>query len=132
MAGETDLALLLRNMRAELRSGAYVIVSIAGPPPVGADVEALVREDEATTLVMLQEEADKYGLEYEFVAAWITLNVHSALEAVGFTAAFSAALASAGMSCNVLAGYFHDHILVRSEDAAEALQVLTSLSAGGN
>ena len=43
---------------------------------------------------------------------WITLRVHSALDAVGMTAAFSVALAVAGLSVNVVAGLHHDQVFV--------------------
>jgi uncharacterized protein len=62
------------------------------------------------------------------VAAWITLTVHSALEAVGLTAAFSKALADVNISCNVVAGYYHDHIFVPQQDAEKAMAVLESLA----
>ena len=68
------------------------------------------------------------NLTYHFVAKWITLNVHSSLEAVGLTAAFSNALAEAGISCNVVAAYYHDHIFVAKADADKAMEVLRKLS----
>ena len=34
------------------------------------------------------------------------------------------------MSCNVLAGYHHDHLLVPAERGDEAVQVLRELSRG--
>ena len=43
-------------------------------------------------------------------------------EAVGLTAAFSHALGEAGISCNVTAGYHHDHLLVPSARADEAVE----------
>ncbi|MCU1414196.1 MAG: hypothetical protein JWN80_1536 [Microbacteriaceae bacterium] len=96
--------------------------------PLGVVIEASIREAEALTVVIAVEDADRLGLAYDFVAGWITLEVHSALSAVGLTAAFSAALASAGISCNVLAGYFHDHILVAKDDLDRALEVLGALA----
>ncbi len=56
--------------------------------------------------------------------------MHSSLEAVGLTAAVSAALTEAKISCNVLAGFHHDHLLVPVADAERALEVLHELSAG--
>jgi uncharacterized protein len=92
----------------------------------GEDVaaEATVREDEGLTVVVPRERADALGLEYDFVAAWITLRLHSELEAVGLTAAFSRALAGAGIGCNVLAGFHHDHLLVPADRADEAIELL--------
>ena len=76
-----------------------------------------------------RDEADSLGLPYDFVAAWITLQVHSSLEAIGLTAAVSAALTEAKISCNVLAGFHHDHLLVPVADADRALEVLHELVA---
>jgi hypothetical protein len=87
-----------------------------------------VREAEGTTLVVERGEAERAGLHGEFPSAWITLEVHSALEAVGFTAAFSAALTRAGISANVVAAFHHDHVFVPEHRADDALRVLGELS----
>ena len=71
------------------------------------------------------------GLTYDYVAAWITLQVHSALDAVGLTSAVSRVLAEAGLSCNVIAGYHHDHLLVSAERGHEAVALLRDLSRTG-
>lgn len=60
--------------------------------------------------------------------SWITLEVHSALDAIGLTAEVSRSLANAGISRNVLAGYFHDHLLVPANRTQEALDVLIEFS----
>jgi hypothetical protein len=128
MTGETDLQLMLASLRATRRPGEFVFVSLPGEVPAGLAVAASICEDEGLTVVIARAEADAAGLSYDFVAAWISLEVHSALEAVGLTAAFSTALGDAGVSCNVLAGYFHDHILVPIADADRALAVLARLA----
>jgi hypothetical protein len=122
MTGETDLTVLLRSMTPVVRPGEYVFVSSPGEAPAGLSVHASVRESEGLTIVVDRADADRLGLAYDFVAAWITLEVHSALEAVGLTAAFSTALTDIGVSCNVIAGYFHDHILVDVSDVGAALE----------
>jgi hypothetical protein len=93
------------------------------------DLPALVRirEAEGWTLVLEESVAQQAQLEVLFRAAWITLQVHSDLQAVGLTAAFSTALAQAGISCNVVAGAFHDHLLVPADDATAAMAVLQAL-----
>ncbi|MFE0191833.1 ACT domain-containing protein [Streptomyces sp. NPDC058989] len=129
MTGERDLGLLLSGMRPELNEGRYVFTSVPGPVPEGVTPQVTVAEPEGLTLVVRQEEADRAGLPYDYVAGWITLRVHSALDAVGLTAAVATALARAGLSCNVVAGFHHDHLFVPHDAAAEALRLLGELSA---
>ncbi|WP_296230753.1 ACT domain-containing protein [uncultured Pseudomonas sp.] len=130
MFGETNLARLLQSMTPRLNPGQYVFCCVptehdcSGLQPI-----ASLRETEGLSLVLPREVADAHGLHYDYVAAWITLEVHSSLAAVGLTASFSAALAQAGISCNVVAGFHHDHIFVPSERAEQALSTLRALSA---
>ncbi|MBP2406604.1 ACT domain-containing protein [Streptomyces syringium] len=130
MAGERDLTKLLGGMRPRLNPGRYVFTVVSGPAPAGVTPVVTVAEDEGLTLVLRKEEADAAGLAYAYVAGWITLRVHSALEAVGLTAAVAQALAQAGLSCNVVAGCHHDHLFVPYERAAEAVELLEALAAG--
>ncbi|MFF1827871.1 N-acetyltransferase [Paenarthrobacter sp. NPDC058040] len=130
MAGETDLETLLESMHPIVRDGDYVYALWPHGKPLEGGVEAAVREAEGLTVVLRRDEADRLGLAYDFVAAWITLQIHSALEAVGLTAAVSAALTHAGISCNVLAGFHHDHLLVPVGDADRAMGVLQLLGRG--
>lgn len=127
MSGERDLQILLRTLHPELRSGSFVFVSVPRVPE-GVDPVASVREDEGMSLVLAQSDADRLGLAYDYVAAMITLRVHSSLAAVGLTAAVAGALADAGVSCNVVAGYHHDHLFVPSDVALMAVELLRDLS----
>jgi uncharacterized protein len=86
MPAERDLATLLRSMRPARRDGTFVFVTVPPGTPAGGALATVV-EDEGVTLVLPQDEADRRGLAYDFTAAWITLQVHSALDAVGLTAA---------------------------------------------
>ena len=61
------------------------------------------------------------------MCSWITLNVVSDLQDVGLTAAFSNALAEEHISCNVIAGFNHDHIFIPKQDAEKALRTLIEL-----
>lgn len=126
MSGERDIKVLLKTMSPRLNPGRFVFVTVTGAIPLEANPIVTVSEPEGTTLVLPAADADRHGLAYEFVAAWITLTVHSALDAVGLTAAVSTALADAGISCNVVAGYFHDHLFVPHDAAAAAIQVLSA------
>lgn len=127
MAGMTDLHEILGALRPYVRQGAYVYVTAETPPEV--DCHARIVEDEGVTLVLDQAIADEHRLTYDGVFGWITLEAHTSLQAVGITAAVSTALARVGLSCNVLAGYYHDHLLVPLDSVSEAMDVLGGLSA---
>jgi hypothetical protein len=128
MAGERDLGRLLAGMTPERVPGEYVFVVSPEPGvPAGLHPVATVGEDEGLTLVLTREEADSAGLRHDYLAARITLRVHSDLAAVGLTAAVSTRLAEAGISCNVIAGYHHDHLFVPAERAGEAMVTLRAL-----
>lgn len=117
-------------MRPELNPGRFVFTTVpGGETPSGVMPVVTVAEREGLTLVVPEEQAVAARLAYDFVAGWITLRVHSALDAVGLTAAVSLALTDAGLSCNVIAGYHHDHLFVPYERAGEALSVLEALAA---
>ena len=129
MTGETDLTTLLHNLSPSLNPQDYVFCTIADAA-YGDFAEhkplASFMETEGLTLVLLKSSADKAGLTYEGSFKCITLNVHSSLEAVGLTAAVATRLAEQGISANVIAAFFHDHIFVASADADRALAALQS------
>ncbi|WP_337058145.1 ACT domain-containing protein [Pseudomonas sp. USHLN015] len=130
MAGETSLALLIRSMSPHLNEGDYVFCTLDDTRALqGCEAVGSFREREGLTVILAREDADRLGLAYDYVAAWITLEVHSSLAAVGLTAAFAGALAQAGVSCNVIAGYYHDHLFVTRSDAERALSTLRALAA---
>lgn len=113
--GETDLERLLANLSPALDPRRFSFDAEGGN---GDDAFAVIREDEGTTIVR----PDPQG-------AWarITLTVHSSLEAVGMTAAVAKALTGRGISANIIAAFYHDHIFVpwdRREDALTALRSL--------
>jgi hypothetical protein len=86
-----------------------------------------VAVEAARTLDHRTEDADRLGLPYDYVAGWITLRVHSSLHAVGLTAAVAAEVARAGLSCNVVAGFYHDHLFVPRDRAAQVLLLLNQM-----
>ena len=129
MAGETDLRRMLATLQPQVRVGEYVVVSLTAEPD--APCAAVIREDEGVTCVVRREVADENGWPYDFVAGWVTLQVHSALEAVGLTAEVSRTLAAEGIPANVLAGFFHDHLLVPADRVDDTLRALADLSARG-
>ncbi|WP_210506920.1 ACT domain-containing protein [Naasia sp. SYSU D00057] len=132
MAGITDLDELLNSLEPVRHPDPHVLVTVREPAPEDlAAATAVIREAEGVTLVLTQPEADRRRLAGAFTGAWITLTVHSSLEAVGMAAAVSAALAGAGIPCNMFAGYHHDHLLVPLDRADDALGALRGLSQRG-
>ncbi len=127
MTGETDLATMLSTLSPKLIDGDYVFCTFPDAA-YGDHLElepiASVHEPEGLTLIVTQSRADQRGLTYASVFKGITLTVHSSLDAVGLTAAFSAKLTEHGISANVVAGFYHDHIFVQQEDAAKAMSAL--------
>jgi hypothetical protein len=130
MTGETQLATLLRSLDPELAAPEVVFVSFTDAQYGDyADLQplAMVQEAEGMTLVVQKALADQFQLAYDGVFQCITLKVHSSLQAVGLTAAVSRQLAQRGISVNVLAGYYHDHIFVPAQQADTALSALKAI-----
>jgi uncharacterized protein len=130
MEATPDLARLLETMEPVLNPGTFVFASLAkGVAFDPTHIIASVREPEGLSVVVSEEDAKRGALPILFRCAWITLTVDSNLHAVGLTAAFSAELGDAGISCNVVAGAYHDHIFVPIEAAQKAMHQLRSLQA---
>lgn len=133
MGGETDIGMLLKGMRPELQPGAVVFATMNSserPDWQALLPLAMFHEREGLTLVLSQEAALAAGLAHSGLMRQITLTIHSSLEAVGLTAAIAAALTKAGISANVIAAYYHDHVFVPAGDAERALAVLQALARG--
>jgi len=129
MNGEKNLNILLKSLKPRLNNGNYVFCMVNNPEEIQFKNAILVfREQEGYTVIYPKDIADSLHTSYSFVASWITLDVHSALDAVGLTAAFSDALSKHGISCNVVAAYFHDHIFIDKKDTDRAMEVLKNLS----
>ena len=127
MAGESNLDTLFATMEPTLHPGKYAFVTVADIP----DVTPLMmfQEEEGTTLILPWEAAEQAGLNPEFPCCWITLNVHSSLDAVGFLAPIATRLAALGMGVNPVAGYYHDHLFLPAERAEDAMAELHAITA---
>lgn len=118
---------LLHDLNPCQKPGVWVYAQLPIDKPCPTGTAFTVIEDEGRTVVLAEEDAKSAGLEQLFRAAWITLRVHSALEAFGLVAHVSARLADAAIPCNIIAGARHDHILVPYDSASEALKALREL-----
>lgn len=125
-----DLAILLASLEAQLQPGVWVFTSVPhGSPLPAAPIIASIREPEGLSLIMAEADAHDATLPILARCAWMTLTVVSDLHAIGLTAAVANALAAVGLSCNIVAGAYHDHLFVPVEAASQALDALAALQA---
>ncbi len=131
MSSVSDLSILLHGLAPELHPGEFVYCTLDSTDvPATVEPVAAIREAEGLTLVLPRIQAEQLGLGFSFPCAWITLTIHSNLEAVGLTPVVSKALAANGIACNIIAGYYHDHLFVPFKHAERAMNTLISLAAG--
>lgn len=124
--GETDLAVLLATMEPVLHPEPYGYAVWTGET-LPLQPFAAIAEAEGMTVVARLDKMQAAGMVSDPWAR-ISLTVHSDLAAVGLTAAFAGALGQAGISCNVIAGYHHDHLFVQWDRRKDAMAALRGLS----
>lgn len=128
--GEKDLVKLCATLKPVMATAVYVYCSFPDfTLPVGLSTLCTIREREGLTAIVERSEAERFGFPYTYEARLITLSVHSSLEAVGFIAVIAGKLAHANIPCNVIAGYYHDHVLVPVDRADEAMIRLQEIAA---
>lgn len=130
MSGENNLTTLLKSMQPQLLEDEYVFCSVPVEQVGTLDVATVCqfRELEGMTLILTRQEAERVGLNYEFVFSMIALLVHSSLEAVGFLAAITNTLAQNGISVNAVSAYYHDYLFVPVEKAKQVMQLLIEMN----
>jgi len=129
--GETNLAKMLATLTVTVRPETYVLATLphdAEVPQIGDGVAAVIAETEGPTVIATMSRAAHEHWPHDFIASWLTLDVHSSLGAVGLTASFSRQLGRAGIPCNVIAGFYHDHILVPVDKTDAAVEVIEALA----
>lgn len=120
---------ILKKLNPKLNNGEYVFCSVNNIEKIESNkIIGSFKEKEGVSIILSKKEAINLRLSYSFIAAWITLRVYSSLEYVGLTATFSNALSNNGISCNVISGYYHDHIFVNINDKDKAMNILKNLS----
>ena len=127
MPGETNLAGLIRHMQPTLQPGTYCFCNWPDERFPAFSVLGSFHEAEGLSVIVAESDAIHHGLIPVLRSAWITLNVHSDLQVVGFLAAISRALADAGIPSNVVSAVYHDHLFVPIELAEQAMSVLEDL-----
>jgi hypothetical protein len=131
---EKDLDKLLAGLNPQLNAASFVFCSLAKDENLAAKLSQLpflpqgtFSEAEGMTLIVRQEEADSLKWPYSGLWSMITCQIESDLLAVGFLAKIATALAAAGIPCNAIAAYYHDHIFVPADKSAQALSILNNL-----
>ena len=126
--GENNLRKLVKSLNPKLNDGEYVFTTVNDIESLDIkEVICTFREEEGITLVLKKSKADQLGLKYYFIASWLTLKIHSSLNAVGLTSIFQLNLPKINQ-LNIIAGYYHDHIFVPIKDSLRALNILRNLS----
>jgi hypothetical protein len=130
--GEHDLGTLLQQMTPSVHPEVFVFCCFAdGQPPAGLTPVCTFHETEGLTAIVPLNQAQALGLAHQFESRMVTLTVHSALDAVGFLARISAALAAQGIACNVVSAFHHDHLFVPRDRLEATIQVLDGLGRRG-
>lgn len=122
---------LITQLSPQLDSSSYVYCTVANA--TYGELEKLkpivsIAELEGLTLVIPLEQAEAQGLDYYRVFRRITLKGHSSLEALGLTSVVTSLLAERGITTNVIAGFYHDHVFVPSDRTNEAMEALKELA----
>jgi hypothetical protein len=126
--GETNA--MLAGMMPALTEEEFVFCTTGDAQIIarlGASALGWFREEEGITLILTRGAAKSCGFDDVMPMRRIVLQVFSALDGVGLTAAVATALANEGIPCNMIAGYHHDHVFVPSAMADRAVAVLRDL-----
>ncbi len=131
---ENNLDILLTSMNPSLNNEEFVFCTVSDDDFQSLKLAPLCtfREKEGLTLIIEKSVADKAQLQYSGSWSLITCEINSDLAAVGFMAAISNALAAAGIPCNPVSAYFHDHLFVPKEKAQQSMSILREISAQVN
>lgn len=129
-----DTAAMIAGMAPELDPESWHFCTVADEAVAALhfpEALATFREAEGVTLILAEEAAARHGFATHLPMARITLAVHSALDGVGLTAAVAGALAEAGIPCNMVAAFHHDHVFVPQGEAGRAMGILQALAERG-
>ena len=131
MSPVRDTKKMIAGMSPELDPVIYHFCTFAdasAASPLRAQAIASFAEAEGLSLVVPEGAAKAFGVESDLPMQRITLNVYSALDGVGLTAAVAGVLAEHGIACNMVAAFHHDHAFVPAVDAPRAMEILTELA----
>lgn len=131
MAVVRDSDAMIAGMSPALDTEIWHFCSTNDRGTLGTTALACFEEEEGLSVILPASTAEAHGFDTAFPMARITLRVHSALDGVGLTAAVAGILAKAGIACNMVAAYHHDHAFVPWAQREEALSLLQALAQQG-
>lgn len=132
MPAEHHIPTLLQQMTPSVHPEVFVFCCFPdGQLPPALTPVCTFHETEGLTAIVPLRQAQALGLPHQFESRLLTLTVHSALDAVGFLARISTALAAQGIACNVVSAFHHDHLFVPRDRLDDALRTLGNLSRSG-
>jgi uncharacterized protein len=126
---------MIAGMTPTLKPGVFVFITTGDTSLIKSlsfQAISTFKEEEGMSLLVSIEAAEKLKLDVAHPMRCITLNVYSSLEGVGLTAAVSAALGDAGIPCNMVAAFHHDHVFVPADKCLKAMEVLARLQSRAN
>lgn len=128
MSGQTNLNDVLKSLDISCDGIEYGFANIkADGFPQSADIIGTFSEKEGLTIIASVIYLRENNIQFDGPYAKLTIEVHTSLQLVGLTAVLSKQLAENGISANVVAAYYHDHIFVQYEHRQKAIELLYKL-----
>lgn len=126
----SDTTAMIAGMTPVLQPGIFCFASLVEEAILAKALPHTLcsfQEAEGLSVILPVKAASDLGLDVGLPMRQITLNVFSALDGIGLTAAVATRLTEHGISCNVVAATHHDHIFVPAVQAEAALAALQDL-----
>jgi len=128
MSGLTDLKDTLDSLKVSCDDVEYGFASIPDDSGISRNkVLATFQENGRLAVIAPKECLDDKEIGNEGPYAKLTIDVHTSLELVGLTAVMATKLAKNGISANVVAAFYHDHVFVQYNLRQKAIELLESL-----
>jgi hypothetical protein len=128
MSGITDLQETLNSIKVVCDEIEYGFTSIVDETQIDRDkVLATFHENGQLAIIAPKQYLDSLNIENEGPYAKLTIDVHTSLELVGLTAVMATKLADHGISANVVAAFYHDHVFVQYDLRKQAQELLEGL-----
>jgi hypothetical protein len=128
MSGITDLQETLNSIKVTCDDVEYGFASIENASTIDATkVLATFQENGRLAIIAPAKYLKNNDIDHEGPYAKLTIDIHTSLELVGLTAVMATTLAEHGISANVVAAFYHDHVFVQYALKDKAKELLKSL-----